>query len=397
MPSVLRVDEINAAVGRIRSIIHNLDTDLVARRLAIDLVSTPIGRISGDGSQVRIIEEISRRSLEMVRSWLLSGQEPGPDVLSGLYEAVREAAQCGLLAEDVMRACSGALQAVRNALLNASLPEASAWPISQLDVPWTFVDVALSTVMSAFADQRDLPSAEGNFRAATLFARICSGSTMTIEDIDRAQRLGFQLFQPHCPFVAAIAGGSAAAHASLAARIRSTGALACAEGHRVAGLINPAFDWTGFLADRGLILGVDSVVCGSALGDAVGDLHDLVTLAERSGRRGRVRLTEFATEIMLAKSPRLAEDITHLVLSRLNVEDSSGTLTNTLLCLVQHNFNKTAAAAALPAHRNTLLYRISRIEKLSGLDLDRHAHREMARLAFVWRDTMENNLFDRRR
>ncbi|MER6076762.1 helix-turn-helix domain-containing protein [Streptomyces sp. NPDC001833] len=72
---------------------------------------------------------------------------------------------------------------------------------------------------------------------------------------------------------------------------------------------------------------------------------------------------------------------------RLDAEDPSGTLSQTLTRLVAHGFNRTAAAAALPVHRNTLLYRINRIEKLSGLDLDRHAHRESARLAVVRAET----------
>ncbi|TFV33900.1 hypothetical protein E4K10_42110 [Streptomyces sp. T1317-0309] len=81
---------------------------------------------------------------------------------------------------------------------------------------------------------------------------------------------------------------------------------------------------------------------------------------------------------MLANSPRLAEDIVRRVLGLLDAEDPSGTLSQTLRSLAAHGFNRTAAATALPAHRNTLLYRINRIEKLTGLDLDRHAHRELA-------------------
>ncbi|MET9123381.1 helix-turn-helix domain-containing protein [Streptomyces sp. NPDC004528] len=77
------------------------------------------------------------------------------------------------------------------------------------------------------------------------------------------------------------------------------------------------------------------------------------------------------------------EDIVRRVLGRLDPEDPSGTLSQTLRCLAAYGFHRTAAAAALPAHRNTLLYRINRIEKLT--DLDRHAHRERARAALVWR------------
>jgi hypothetical protein len=387
MYATLRADVGLAAAGRLRGVLHDLDCEALARQLARDLSYTPAGRIPGHGSQAGAMEDIIRRSLELVRNWLLSGQEPGGDVLSDLYEAAREAARHDLAVEDAIRACCGAARAVRSAVTEAGPPEGGAWPPPHLEVPWAFLDIALTTVTRAFADQRDLPSADGDSRAATLFARICARSATTIEDLDRAERLGFELAGPHCPFVAAIDGGSAAAHAGLAARLRSAGALACTQGHRVAGLTGPGFDWAGFLADSALILAAESATGAAGLAEAVGNLHDLVTLAGRAGRRGRIRPDDFLTELMLANSPRLAEDIVRRVLGRLDAEDPSGTLSQTLRCLAAHGFNRTAAAAALPAHRNTLLYRINRIEKLTGLDLDRHAHRELARLAVVWRDT----------
>ncbi|MEU8950775.1 helix-turn-helix domain-containing protein [Streptomyces sp. NPDC048489] len=376
-----------AAVGPLRGILHSLDSEALVRQVACDLRGTPAGRISGRGCRTGVMGDVIRRSLELVRSWLLDGQGPDDDLLSELYETAREAARQGVGAEAVIRACCETARAVRGSLLAAVPPEGGTYLLPYLDAPWAFLDVALTTVTRAFADQRDLPSAGGNSRAATLFARVCARTATTIEDLDRAERLGFDLAGPHGPFVAAIDGGSAAAHAGLAARIRSAGALAYAEGHRVAGLTRPDFDWAGFLADRTLILAAEPVTGDGALAEAVGTMHDLVTLAARAGRRGRVRVDDYLTELMLANSPRLAEDIVRRVLGPLDTEDPSGALSQTLRSLSAHGFNRTATAAALPAHRNTLLYRINRIERLSGLDLDRHAHRELARLAVVWENT----------
>ncbi|MFJ4989007.1 helix-turn-helix domain-containing protein [Streptomyces sp. NPDC088732] len=379
-----------AAVGRLRSVLRGLDSESLARQVACKLSGAPVGRIAGRGCQAGVMEDMVRRSLDLARNWLLSGQGPDEAALSDLYETAREAARHGLAAEDVIRACSGAARAVRSTVLEADSPESGAWLLPHLEVPWAFLDIALTTVTRAFADQRDLPSAHGNSRAATLFARVCAQSATTVEDLDRAERLGFRLAGPHCPFVAAVVGGSAAAHSGLAARLRSAGALACADGHRVAGLTGPDFDWAGPLADSALILATESATSDTGLADAVGNLHDLVTLAIGDGRRGRIRLDDFLTEIMLANSPRLADSIVRRVLGLLDAEDPSGTLSQTLRSLAAHGFNRTEAAAALPAHRNTLLYRINRIEKLSGLDLDRHAHRELARLAVVWSDTVSS-------
>ena len=43
-----------------------------------------------------------------------------------------------------------------------------------------------------------------------------------------------------------------------------------------------------------------------------------------------------------------------------------------------------AAAAALPVHRNTLLHRIGRIEKLTGLSLKDQRDRTLVLLAVTW-------------
>jgi hypothetical protein len=389
MYAMPRVGHGPAAVARLRGVLCQLDSELMARRLAGELSDTPVGRIGGQGCRPDVREDIVRRSAELIRNWLVSGQEPAVGALSELYEAARAAAGCGLTAEDVFRACCAVARSVRRILLESS--PAEEWPllVPQLDVPWAFLDVALTTVARAFADHEDLPSAGDNARATMLFARLCARSATTLEDLDRAARLGFVLEGPHCPFVVAIEGGSAAAHAGLAARLRAEGALACAQGYRVAGLTGPGFDWTVPLADNALILATAPTTEPAGIADAVGNLHDLVTLASRAGRRGRIRPDDFVTEIMLANSPQLAETITQRVLGRLNAEDPTGTLAQTLACLAAHGFDRAATAAALPVHRNTLLYRINRIEKLSGLDLDHHAHRELARLAVVWTETTE--------
>jgi PucR C-terminal helix-turn-helix domain len=377
-----------AAADRPRSALAgDPETELITRRLARGLSDVPIGRLSVQGCQDGSREDIVRRSAKLVRDWLMNGHEPTGDALSELYEAARSAARHGLAAEDTFRACCGAARAVWGTLLESGTAEDRGSLIPLADTVWAFIDVALTTVTRAFADQQDLPSASENSRATTLFARICAQSPPTIEDLDRAERLGFPLAGPHCPFVAAIADGSAAAHANMAARVRAAGALACAEGHRVAGLTRPGFDWMTFLADSALVLAAQPATSRAGLADAVSNLHDLVTLAERAGRRGRIRPDDFVTEVMLANSPQLADHIMQRVTGRLDAEDPSGTLSQTLQCLAAHGFDRTTAAAALPTHRNTLLYRINRIEKLSGLDLGQHAHRELARLAVIWMET----------
>ena len=53
---------------------------------------------------------------------------------------------------------------------------------------------------------------------------------------------------------------------------------------------------------------------------------------------------------------------------------------------MEHGFDKSAAAAALPVHRNTLSYRAAKIERLTGLDLDATGGRGRAWLATLQRN-----------
>ncbi|MER6220812.1 helix-turn-helix domain-containing protein [Streptomyces sp900105755] len=59
-------------------------------------------------------------------------------------------------------------------------------------------------------------------------------------------------------------------------------------------------------------------------------------------------------------------------------------LTATLACLAENQFDSASTTAALHLHRNTLLYRIKQIEKLTGLDLQSHGDRALVWLAVVW-------------
>ncbi|MER6441205.1 hypothetical protein ABT275_33180 [Streptomyces sp. NPDC001185] len=106
------------------------------------------------------------------------------------------------------------------------------------------------------------------------------------------------------------------------------------------------------------------------------------TLAGRAERRGRIRSDDFLTELMLANSPRLAEDIVRRVLGRLDAEDPSGTMSQTLRCLAADGFNRTSAAAALLAHRNTRRTHRTRCPA-AGARSTTAAHRRPKRPTFV--------------
>jgi DNA-binding PucR family transcriptional regulator len=74
------------------------------------------------------------------------------------------------------------------------------------------------------------------------------------------------------------------------------------------------------------------------------------------------------------------------VFGRLTGADTAD-LATTLRSLADHGFDGTATAAALPVHRNTLLHRVNRIEKLTGLNLKEQQDRGLVLLAVMWENS----------
>jgi len=264
--------------------------------------------------------------------------------------------------------------------------------IAQSDTVWGYLEEYLDMIVDAFAqayaDQADVPSTAGDRRARALFDRLCARLPVTLEDRDRAARLGFDLAEPYRPFTALLAGGSAVGLADLASRLRAAGALAFTESVRVTGLTPPRFSWAPFLEDPRLVLAQDPPVIRARLGAAADGLRALTAIAASAGRRGQVKAGEFLPELLLADSPDVADRIVRRVFDPLDRADAPD-LTATLRSLAGHGFDAGATATALPVHRNTLLYRIARIEKLTGLSLKDQRDRTLVLLAVTWEDISE--------
>jgi DNA-binding PucR family transcriptional regulator len=89
-----------------------------------------------------------------------------------------------------------------------------------------------------------------------------------------------------------------------------------------------------------------------------------------AGLTGVLRVEEYLLEIVLGRSGALVDRLRARVLGPLaGIE--RGELVRTLQTLLRCHLDRTAASAQLHVHRNTLSYRLRRIEELSGLDLSR--------------------------
>jgi PucR-like helix-turn-helix protein len=330
---------------------------------------------------------VVRWNVDLILRWIINGTAPDDYVQSELYELLRARAIASQPIENSILVYRRGARMFWEALLDLATDEDRAVLIAEAEAVWScledYLDMVVNVFAQAYASQEDVPSTAGDRRARALFDRLSAQLPVTIEDRDRAARLGFDLAEPYCPFTAELAGASAAGHADLASRLRRAGALAFTEGVRVIGLTPPGFSWTAFLDDPRLLLAQDPPTARTQLEAAADQLRALIAIAARSGRRGRVRAEDFLPELLLADSPEIAGRVVQRVFGPLDRPDAAD-LAATLRCLAVSGFDSTAAAAALPVHRNTLLYRVARIEKLTGLSLKDQRDRTLVLLAVTW-------------
>ncbi len=90
--------------------------------------------------------------------------------------------------------------------------------------------------------------------------------------------------------------------------------------------------------------------------------------ARRVGLPGRLETEDHLLEILLDRSARLTERLRTRVLAPLAGEEHAE-LARTLRALIACRLDRTATSAALHIHRNTLAYRLKRIEEIAGIDL----------------------------
>ncbi|MFC5260790.1 PucR family transcriptional regulator [Kribbella qitaiheensis] len=369
----------------LRSVLERFDVGVVVRRMMLGYRQLPAY------TRFDLLQDHTswvRWNVDLLLRWMMHGTPPDEYVLSELREFVRGRAVAGQPIEDGILVYRRGTRMLWDALLDLCRDVDRALLVANADSMWSYLDRYLDIVVDMFAqvyaDQEDMPSTAGDRRASALFDRLCAAELpITIEDSDRAARLHFDLSSPFCPFTAELAGGSVANHAALAARLRDTAALAFTEGIRVTGLTPPEFAWAGFLADSRLVLAQDPPTLRNRLSPAVDSLRALTLIATDSPRRGRVSAEDFGPQLLLADSPALADRITERVFGRLIGADTVD-LATTLRSLGAHGFDGTATAAALPVHRNTLLHRLNRIEKLTGLNLKEQQDRSLVLLACMW-------------
>jgi hypothetical protein len=263
------------------------------------------------------------------------------------------------------------------AILDAARDDERAALVESADLLFEFIDRVSQLFSDTYAAAGPAPAiSEEERRARALLARACAGEEPSGDDLQLAERIGFELGAAYRPFVAANPAWSVQRHMELAGRLRARRLLAVCEGRRVAGLAGQAVRWPEL--DGRAVSAQGPRTRRAELNEAFDELRVVVDVAVREGRSGPVEADDHLGELLLRRSPRLATRLRTRVYERLDPE-----LTRTLDALIEHDFDRGATAAALPVHRNTLTNRLARIRTLTGLDVDSADGRGLLWLAWL--------------
>jgi sugar diacid utilization regulator len=103
----------------------------------------------------------------------------------------------------------------------------------------------------------------------------------------------------------------------------------------------------------------------------------------------------YGYRIAYSLDPKLKESISRRVFTAEFKEMVSGELGTTIEEFFKNNLNLTDTAAKLYVHRNTLLYRLEKIQKCTGFDLKRFEDSWLFKLAWmIYKENSEKRLHD---
>jgi hypothetical protein len=321
-----------------------------------------------DESRAEIVHGL-KRSTNRWSLFLRSGVMPPDGDFDPLREWTRARAAEGVRLEDLLRSFGLAHQLGWRLLRRHARAEESAQLLELAGPLAEYVDHVSVIVTETYLTERELLVSEEERRTHRLLDRLSVDAPLGAADGDLADRLGVPLDQTYVPFAVAMSARPAHGHATLAARLRRGGwRLAVTHGDCVVGLT-----WTPLeLHDLGeggeIVLAIGEPTARPELGSARKEVEMLAEYARRNGLYGRIRADEHLFESLLAGSPGLLARLRDRLLNPLE-RAGHAELVHTLQTLIECRLDRTAASAALHIHRNTLAYRLRRIEEITGLDL----------------------------
>lgn len=326
-------------------------------------------RLSDEVSEAGVLDTC-KRNLRLWHQWLTSGGELAPRALEQLRESVRARADEGVPLEDLLHAYRIAGRLGWQIMRRHARPSEQQVLLDAAELLMLYIDALSEVVTETYLAERERLVSEEERGARELVERIVDGTPLTAEERDLATRLDVPLRDSYVPFAVAVPGASPRRHAALAARLRGEGRLAVTEGDRVFGLALSAPEPGDLGEGPQALLALGDGTPRAELATAREELQLLVDHGRRTRLEGVLTPASHALELLLARSPRIATALCQRVLEPLVRGGEGADLVHTLRTLVACHCDRARTARALHVHRNTLGYRVNRIEQLAGIDFD---------------------------
>lgn len=310
-----------------------------------------------------------RRSLARWSRFVSTGVMPPDSDFDPLREWTRARAAEGMRLEDLLRSFGLAHQ-LGWQLLRRHARSDEGDVLLELAAPLAqYLDQVSAVVAETYLAARELLVSEEERRTRRLLDRLCVDSPLDASDSELAERLGVPVQPAYRPFAVVMPGRPPHSHAALAARLRAAGwRLAVTHSDCVAGLTWGSLELLDLGEGPDVVLAIGACTARSQLQGAREEVVALAERARRAGLTGKLDAEDHLLEILIERARPVTSRLRARVLEPLAQEDH-GDLARTLRTLVACRLDRTAASAALHVHRNTLAYRIKRIQEITGLDL----------------------------
>jgi len=299
------------------------------------------------------------------------GREPSDEELEIFRLSAVDRATEGMPLEDVLHAYRlGAIIAWRMFVQAGGEDQAALIPLAEMLMG--YVDRVSASVAQAYLEERQHLVSEHERRLRQLLDELGQDGPLGSDSAELARTLGFPVQDTYRAFSCVLREADSRAHSTLALALRDAGVLAVTEGARVTGLLcteQPDAD----PGDGVMVVGPQAP-SSSTLGGVLEDVRLAVDIASRRSLRGVLTLDSVLPELLLARSPGLAQALHQAILEPLQHQDrraNSGDLELSLRAYLSHGMNRAKTAAELHVHPNTLDHRLRRVSAVTGLDLTR--------------------------
>jgi hypothetical protein len=321
-----------------------------------------------DESRADVITGL-QRTLRRWSRFLSTGVMPPDSDFDPLRGWARARAGEGVRLEDLLRAFGVAHQ-VGWQLLRRHARADETDVLLELAAPLArYVDRVSTIVTETYLAERELLVSEEERRTRSLLDLLSADSALGPAESELAERLGVPLQSAYVPFAIVMPGRPPHSHAALAARLRRGGwRLTVTHSDCVVGLAWEPLELGDLGEGPDVLLAIGRPTSRAELAGAREEVIVLAAHARQRGLVGRLDAEDQLLEVLIGGSPRLTARLRAKILSPLGEADR-GELAQTLQTLVRCRLDRTAASRALHIHRNTLAYRLRRIEELTGLDL----------------------------